>query len=118
MTDLIDAVLKRHGGLQLPIMSGKYLRKESHRERLQDPENGKYVWDDTVIGDMLINPVYYGAIASQKKNYKIKVGVINEKKPDEWIIVENMHCKSRLLITRRSSFVTTQKKAMQESGLT
>ena len=58
---------------------------------IQDPENGKYVWDDSVIGDMLINPVYYGAVASQKKNYKFKVGVINEKKPEEWIIVENTH---------------------------
>lgn len=55
----------------------------------QDPENGKYVWDETVLTDMLINPVYYGAVSSQKKNYKFKVGVINEKKPDEWIIVEN-----------------------------
>ena len=40
---------------------------------------------------MLINPVYYGAVASQKKNYKFKVGVINEKKPEEWIIVDNCH---------------------------
>lgn len=38
VTDLIDAVVKGHGRLQLPIMSGKYLRKVSHRERLQDPE--------------------------------------------------------------------------------
>ena len=38
VSDLIDAVVKRHGRLQLPIMSGKYLRKVSHRERLQDPE--------------------------------------------------------------------------------
>ena len=58
---------------------------------IQDPKNGKYVWDDSVIGDMLIKPVYYGAVASQKKNYKFKVGVINEKKPEEWIIVENTH---------------------------
>ncbi|WP_442861704.1 recombinase family protein [Butyrivibrio sp.] len=58
---------------------------------IQDPENGKYVWDDSVIADMLINPVYYGAVASQKKNYKFKVGVINEKKPEEWIVVENTH---------------------------
>lgn len=67
------------------------IRNHYTKWELQDPENGKYVWDDSVIGDMLINPVYYGAIASQKKNYKFKVGVINEKKPDEWIIVENMH---------------------------
>ena len=58
---------------------------------VQDPENGRYVWDESVLTDMLINPVYYGAISSQKRNYKFKVGVINEKKPDEWIIVEHMH---------------------------
>ncbi len=67
------------------------IRNHFTKWEIQDPENGKYVWDDTVIGDMLINPVYYGAIASQKKNYKFKVGVINEKKPEDWIIVENMH---------------------------
>lgn len=41
VSDLIDAVVKRHGRLQLPIMSGKYLRKVSHRERLQAPEQMK-----------------------------------------------------------------------------
>ena len=41
ITDLIDAVAKRHKILQLPIISGKYLRKVSHRERLQDPDNMK-----------------------------------------------------------------------------
>ena len=67
------------------------IRNHFTKWELQDPENGKYVWDDSVIGDMLINPVYYGAIASQKKNYKFKVGVINEKKPEDWIVVENTH---------------------------
>lgn len=38
LSDLISAVVKRHGRLQLPIVSGKYLRKVSHRERLQDPD--------------------------------------------------------------------------------
>ncbi len=41
ITDLIDVVAKRHKILQLPIISGKYLRKVSHRERLQDPDNMK-----------------------------------------------------------------------------
>ena len=39
IVDLIEAVAKRHNILQLPIISGKYLRKVSHREKLQDPEN-------------------------------------------------------------------------------
>ena len=56
-----------------------------------DPENGKYVWDFSVIHNMLINPVYYGAVASQKKNYRFKIGIMGKKKPDEWIIVENCH---------------------------
>ena len=67
------------------------IRNHYTKWELQDPENGKYVWDDSVIGDMLINPVYYGAVSAQKKNYKFKVGITSEKKPDEWIIVENMH---------------------------
>ena len=39
VSELINAVVKRHGRLQLPIMKGEYLRKVSHREKLQDPEN-------------------------------------------------------------------------------
>ena len=67
------------------------IRNHYTKWEVQDPENGRYVWDESVLTDMLINPVYYGAISSQKRNYKFKVGVINEKKPDEWIIVEHMH---------------------------
>ena len=37
------------------------------------------------------NPVYKGAIASQRCNYRFKVGTLGEKKPDEWIVVEGMH---------------------------
>ena len=37
--ELIESVCKRHKILQLPIISGKFLRKVSHRERLQDPNN-------------------------------------------------------------------------------
>ncbi len=39
IANLIKAVTKRHGILQLPILSGIFLRKVSHRERLQKPEN-------------------------------------------------------------------------------
>ena len=56
-----------------------------------DPDNGKYIWDFSFIKDLLMNPVYYGAIASQKRNYRFKIGTLNEKKPDEWIIVEGCH---------------------------
>lgn len=56
-----------------------------------DPENGRFVWDFSIIKDMLMNPVYMGAMASQKRYYKFKAGVLGEKKPDEWIIIENCH---------------------------
>lgn len=67
------------------------IREHYTKYELQDPENGKYVWDDTVLTDMLINPVYYGAVSSQKKHYKFKVGVLGEKAPADWLVVENMH---------------------------
>lgn len=67
------------------------IRNHYTKWELQDSENGRYVWDETVLTDMLINPVYYRAVSAQKKNYKFKVGVISEKKADEWIVVENMH---------------------------
>ncbi len=67
------------------------LRDHYTRWELEDPENGRYIWDFTVIKDLLINPVYTGAIASQKKLYKFKIGTIAERKPEDWIIVEGMH---------------------------
>ena len=57
----------------------------------KDPENGKYIWDFSVIKDILQNPVYIGAIASQKKDYRFKIGTIGEKKPEDWIVVEGQH---------------------------
>lgn len=56
-----------------------------------DPENGMYMWDFTVIKDLLMNPVYIGCMASQKRHYRFKIGTIGEKKPDEWLIVEGTH---------------------------
>ena len=61
------------------------------RWEVADPVNGKYMWDFSVIKDLLMNPVYYGAMASQKKNYRFKIGTISEKKPDEWVLVEGTH---------------------------
>lgn len=67
------------------------IRNHYTKWELQDPDNGRYVWDETVLTDMLINPVYYGAVSSQKKRYKFKVGVLGEKDPEDWVVVENMH---------------------------
>ena len=71
-----------------------------------DPENGRFIWDFTVIKDILINPVYMGAIASQKTNYRFKLGTIGEKKPEEWIVVAGMH---EAMISPQD-FETVQKK--------
>ena len=49
------------------------------------------MWDFSVIKDLLMNPVYTGAIASQKKDYRFKIGTIGEKKPEDWIVVEGQH---------------------------
>lgn len=46
------------------------------------------MWDFSVIKELLMNPVYTGAIASQKAYYKFKIGTIGDKKPEEWIVVE------------------------------
>lgn len=57
----------------------------------KDPENGSYIWDFSVIKSLLMNPVYFGAIASQKTNYRFKIGTISDKRPEEWIVVEGQH---------------------------
>ncbi len=82
------------------------LRNTQTKWEKQDPENGRYMWDFSVIKDLLINPVYTGAIASQKKNYRFKIGAINEKKPEEWIVVENQH---EPIITKADFDIVQQK---------
>ena len=66
-------------------------RNVSTKWEKKDPVNGRYMWDFSVIKDILMNPVYTGAIASQKKEYRFKIGTIGEKKPEDWIVVENQH---------------------------
>ena len=70
---------------------GAGLSDVSTKWEKKDPVNGRYMWDFSVIKDILMNPVYTGAIASQKKEYRFKIGTIGEKKPEEWIVVENQH---------------------------
>lgn len=81
----------------------------------KDPENGRFMWDFSVIEDILVNPVYYGAIASQKVHYKFKVGVVREKKPEEWIVVEDQH---EPIIDKRTFDIVQHKirKRMHEVG--
>ena len=38
------------------------------------------------VEDVYKRQVYTGAIASQKKDYRFKIGTIGEKKPEDWIV--------------------------------
>ncbi len=69
----------------------KGLRNKYTKFEKEDPVNGRYIWDDTTIAGILTNPVYIGSIASQKSNYKFKVGWLGDKPQDEWIVAEDMH---------------------------
>ena len=58
--------------------------------------------------------VYTGAIASQKKDYRFKIGTIGEKKPKDWIVVEGQH---EPLIDRMSFDIVQNKlKSRQRPG--
>lgn len=82
------------------------LRNVRTKWEKKDPENGKYIWDFSVIKDLLMNPAYAGATASQKKDYRFKIGTIGEKKPQDWIVVEDTHEP----LVDRTSFDIVQKK--------
>lgn len=69
----------------------KGLRNKYTKFEKEDSVNGRYIWDDTAIVGILTNPVYIGSIASQKTNYKFKIGWLSDKPKDEWIIAEDMH---------------------------
>ena len=74
------------------------------------------MWDFSVIKDLLMNPVYTGAIASQKKDYRFKIGTIGEKKSEDWIVVEGQH---EPLIDRMSFDIVQNKlKSRQRPGQT
>lgn len=92
------------------------LRNTRTKWEKKDPENGRYMWDFSVIKDLLMNPVYTGAIASQKKDYRFKIGTIGEKKPENWIVVEGQH---EPLIDRMSFDIVQNKlKSRQRPGQT
>lgn len=57
----------------------------------QTVKGGEYWWDCTTIKEIVENPVYLGHTASQKANYKFKVGWLSDKPKDDWIVVENTH---------------------------
>lgn len=69
----------------------KGLRDHITKFERENPERGRFIWDFTTIKEILSNPVYIGAIASQKVNYRFKIGWMGDKKREDWIIVEGMH---------------------------
>lgn len=69
----------------------KGLRNHVTKWEKEYGEKGIYMWDFSTIKQILENPVYIGTIASQKANYRFKVGWLGDKKPEEWIQVENVH---------------------------
>ena len=69
----------------------KGLRDHVTKFERENPERGRFIWDFTTIKEILSNPVYIGAIASQKVNYRFKIGWMGDKRREEWIIVEGMH---------------------------
>ena len=69
----------------------KGLRDHVTKFERENPERGRFIWDFTTIKEILSNPVYIGAIASQKTNYRFKIGWMGDKKPEDWIVVEGVH---------------------------
>lgn len=90
------------------------LRDTRTKWEKKDPENGRFVWDFSVIKDLLMNPVYMGAIASQKKDYRFKVGTIREKKPEAWIVVEGQH--EAIISPEDFAIVQSKLKSRQRPG--
>lgn len=69
----------------------KGLRNKFTKHEQENPQSGRFIWDFTTIKEILENPVYVGSIASQKSQYKFKMGWLRDKKPEEWITIENCH---------------------------
>ncbi len=77
----------RHGG------TGKTGTPHLHYTKCEkkDPANGKYVWDESYLKSLLMNPVYCGDMASQKRYYRFKIGNQGDKAPEDWITVRDTH---------------------------
>lgn len=88
-----------------------WLREKGYRNHYtkwerRNPENGRFIWDFTVIEKILQNPVYTGAVCSQKFEYDLKNGITRKKRSDEWLTVEGMHEP----IISKDDFDTVQRK--------
>ncbi len=99
----------------LPYMvePGTGLRNTRTKWERKTRKRAVYV-DFSVIKDLLMNPVYTGAIASQKKDYRFKIGTIGEKKPEDWIVVEGQH--EPLIDSMSFDIVQNKLKSRQRPG--
>ena len=69
-----------NGGFAIPEPNGK-----------ERPGKRAVYVDFSVIKDLLMNPVYTGAISFPEKTTVSKSALIGEKKPEDWIVVEGQH---------------------------
>ena len=53
------------------------------------PEDGRFIWDESTIKEIIESPVYIGHMASHKVKYKFKIGLIGDRPRDEWIVVKD-----------------------------
>ena len=96
----------------------RYLKEHQRDFMPEDTKAGMIqAYLDKYTGSMVCSkPVYTGAIASQKKDYRFKIGTIGEKKPEDWIVVEGQH---EPLIDRMSFDIVQNKlKSRQRPGQT
>ena len=83
---------------------------------LVDTVAGKIIDDDELKERYADKQPYGEWIASQKKDYRFKIGTIGEKKPEDWIVVEGQH---EPLIDRMSFDIVQNKlKSRQRPGQT
>ena len=84
---IADELNKR--GILAPCM---YLKIPSFMKRKSSNKDGKYLWLRTQIGEMLKNQVYIGNVVGRKsQKVSHKIAKVRSTKPEEYIIVENMH---------------------------
>ena len=69
-----------------------YLKIPTFMKRKSSNVNGKYLWLRTQISTILKNQVYIGNVVGRKfQKVSHKIAKVRTTKPEEYIIVENMH---------------------------
>ena len=69
-----------------------YLKIPTFMKRKSSNRDGKYLWLRTQIGEILKNQVYIGNVVGRKsQKVSHKIAKVRSTKPEEHIIVENMH---------------------------